>query len=347
MSGGLVILATFLAAAVEWVEALTIVLAVGMFKSWRIALVATVAAFVALVAIVLVFGFAITSHISLGLVRTFIGVGLLLFGLGWLYKAILRSTGLKALHDEGAVFAETREELMTHGHAFGTAFGGVFLEGLEVVFIVVALGGLNSLLAAATGAVISLVVVIAAGVVLRHPLTRVPENAVKYAVGIMLTSFGTFFAGEGLGVSWWHDDIVLLPLIAVYAGASLAFVQGIRWRARISTERVPGLKVLQAVVREVWGLFVTDGLLALLAVIVLLGVAILMDKFSGQRPAAALVLVAGVVISIGASLWSSTRRVPPRSTPAVMSSVWSAANSGVNVAPVVEPISSAALPESP
>lgn len=140
MNTGLVAIATFLAASVEWVEALTIVLAVGMFKSWRTALLATGAALGVLIILVLVFGFAITSYISIALARTLVGVGLLLFGLGWLYKAILRSTGLKAMHDEAEAYADAKAELMTHGHAFGTAFGGVFLEGLEVVFIVVALG---------------------------------------------------------------------------------------------------------------------------------------------------------------------------------------------------------------
>lgn len=119
-------------------EALTIVLAVGMVKSWRTALLATAASLAVLAVLVVGFGFAVTSHVSITTVRTLVGIGLLLFGLGWLYKAILRSSGLKALHDEGEAFEETRKEVMSHGHAFGTAFGGVFLEGLEVVFIVVA-----------------------------------------------------------------------------------------------------------------------------------------------------------------------------------------------------------------
>ena len=253
MSGGLVALATFLAASVEWVEALTIVLAVGMFKSWRIALLATAAALSVLALLVVVFGFAVTSHVSISLARTLVGVGLLLFGLGWLYKAILRSTGLKALHDEGEAFEEARAELMTHGHAFGTAFGGVFLEGLEVVFIVVALGGLNSITAATTGAVVSLVVVVAAGVVVRHPLTRVPENTVKYAVGVMLTSFGTFFAGEGLGVEWWNGDVALLFLILGYAATTLIFVQYLRLRPRVEIDKVAPLRLVRAALLEVWG----------------------------------------------------------------------------------------------
>jgi uncharacterized membrane protein len=302
MSGGLVALATFLAASVEWVEALTIVLAVGMFKSWRLAILATAAALAVLVLLVIAFGFAVTSHVSISLARTLVGIGLLLFGLGWLYKAILRSTGLKALHDESEAFEETREELMTHGHAFGTAFGGVFLEGLEVVFIVVALGGLNSLTAAATGALVSLVVVTAAGVVVRHPLTRVPENTVKYAVGVMLTSFGTFFAGEGLGVRWWNSDLALLFLIAGYAVASLIFVQYLRLGPNLRIDHFPPLRMLRAAVLEVWGLFVTDGMLAIFAVTGLLFVAVFIDRFGGDRTNAGLVLVAGVLLAIAVAL---------------------------------------------
>lgn len=302
MSGGLVIVATFLAAAVEWVEALTIVLAVGMFKSWRIALLGTISALALLTTLVLLFGLAVTAYVSISLMRTIVGVALLLFGLGWLYKAILRSTGLKRLHDEGAAYEETRDELMTHGHAFGTAFGGVFLEGLEVVFIVVALGGLNSLQAATIGALLSLVVVIAAGIVARHPLTRVPENTVKYAVGVMLTSFGTFFAGEGLGVAWWHDDLVLLPLIVAYALASLLFVQYLRRRPSVVIDNVTVLRWARAGVLEVWGLFVTDGALAIFAVAALLFIPVFIDRLGGQRSFAGWVLVAGVLLAIAIAL---------------------------------------------
>lgn len=304
MTGALVGLATFLAAAVEWVEALTIVLAVGMVKSWRTALLATAAALgvLAVLAFVFVSGFAVTSFISVATVRTLVGIGLLLFGLGWLYKAILRSSGLKALHDEGQAFDETREEVMTHGHAFGTAFGGVFLEGLEVVFIVVALGGLKSQVAAVTGALLSLLVVCMAGVFIRRPLTRVPENTVKYAVGVMLTSFGTFFTGEGLGVDWWNGDVVLLPMIAGYAVASLLFVQYLRRRQGLQFGQIALLRPLRAAVLEVWGLFVTDGTLAIFAVAALLFVAVFIDRFGGQRSVAGWVLVAGVLLAMATAL---------------------------------------------
>ncbi len=312
MTDGLVVLATFLAAAVEWVEALTIVLAVGMVKSWRTALLATAAALALLAAIVVVFGYAVTSHVSIASVRTFVGIGLLLFGLGWLYKAILRSSGLKALHDEGAAFDETREEVMTHGHAFGTAFGGVFLEGLEVVFIVVALSGLKSQAAAVLGALLSLLVVCVAGIFVRRPLTRVPENTVKYAVGVMLTSFGTFFAGEGLGVDWWNGDVVLLPMIAGYAVATLLFVQVLSHSHSFGIDQVWLLRPARAAVLEVWGLFVTNGQLAIFAVAALLFVAVFIDRFGGGRSVAGWVLVAGVLLAVAVALRTAARSAPRR-----------------------------------
>jgi Ca2+/H+ antiporter, TMEM165/GDT1 family len=315
MSSLLVALATFLAAGVEWVEALTIVLAVGMFKSWRTAILATLAALGVLLALILIFNFTITAYISISLARMAVGVGLLLFGLGWLYKAILRSSGLKAQRSEAKEYEETRDEVMTHGHAFGTAFGGVFLEGLEVVFIVVALGGLRSLPAAAAGAAASLLVVVAAGVVLRHPLTRVPENLVKYAVGVMLTSFGTFFAGEGLGVDWWNRDWALLALIAGYALASYIFVRLLLWRPAEIVDSRP-VRMVRAAAIEVWGLFVTDGLLAIFAVVALVGAGLFLSHTAGQRTNAGLVLVAGVIVALGISLWAAARTAIAKRAPA-------------------------------
>jgi Ca2+/H+ antiporter, TMEM165/GDT1 family len=315
VSGLLVALATFLAAGVEWVEALTIVLAVGIFKSWRTAILATIAALGVLLALIVIFNFTITAYISISFARTVVGVGLLLFGLGWLYKAILRSSGLKAQRNEADEYEEAREEVMTHGHAFGTAFGGVFLEGLEVVFIVVALGGLNSLPAAAAGAILSLLVVVTAGVFLRQPLTRVPENLLKYAVGVMLTAFGTFFAGEGLGVDWWIGDVSLLPLIAGYALASFVFVRLLIWRPAEIVDSRP-VRMLRAAALEVWGLFVTDGLLAIFAVIALVAVGVFLGRTTGHRTSAGLVLVAGVLVALGISLWAAARSAVSKNVPA-------------------------------
>lgn len=300
MSIALVVLATFLAAAVEWVEALTIVLAVGSFKSWRSSFTGMVLAIVALVALVLLFGVTLTAYVPIALVRTWVGVFLLLFGLKWLYKAILRSSGLKALHDEAATFAETRDQLQTskdHWIGVATSFNGVFLEGLEVVFIVIALGGLNSIPAASAGAIASLAVVAVVGVIFRAPLTQVPENTMKYVVGIMLTAFGTFFAGEGIGVTWWRDDLSILPLIAVYGIASLALVQFLKQPPRGAMPEIRLFKIGRAVATELWGLFVDDGALAIVAVANLLAVAVFADRV-GHRSFASVLLVVGVLLAI-------------------------------------------------
>ena len=309
----LVVLATFIAAAVEWVEALTIVLAVGLFKGWRSAFAGTAAGLLALGVITVGFGLAITSHVDLALVRTLVGVFLLLFGLKWLHKAILRSSGLKALHDEAKAFEETKQILMGAGGAttaaldrvgFTTALSGVFLEGLEVVFIVIALGGLHSVAA-------SLLVVVAAGVVFRAPLTRVPENTMKYVVGILLTSFGTFFAGEGIGVTWWNDDVSLLPLIAVYGAGSLAAVWLLRHPDAVTVE-VRFLRTVRAAGSEVWGLFVDDGALAIATVAVLLGVSVYVDHATGQKALAAVLLVIGVFVAVAVSLSGAVRQSSTR-----------------------------------
>lgn len=309
MSIVLVVVATFLAAAVEWVEALTIVLAVGMFKGWRSAIVGTVAGLLALGVLTAGFGFALTSHVDLALLRTIVGVFLLLFGLKWLHKAILRSSGLKPLHDEAKAFQETKELLTASGSGVAaldrigvtTALSGVFLEGLEVVFIVIALGGLHSVAPAAGGALASLVLVVAAGLVFRTPLTRVPENAMKYVVGILLTSFGTFFAGEGIGVDWWNGDLSLIPLIAAYGAASIVGVWILR-HPRAVTVELRILRSLRAAAMEVWGLFVDDGALAIAAVAALLAIAVFVDHIRNQRETAGVLLVVGVVLAAAIGL---------------------------------------------
>ena len=310
MSIALVGLATFIAAAVEWVEALTIVLAVGNFKSWRSSFTGMALAIVALVALVLIFGVTLTAYVPIAAVRTVVGIFLLLFGLKWLYKAILRSSGLKALHDEAATFEETKEQLLTskdHWIGMATSFNGVFLEGLEVVFIVIALGGLNSVPAAAVGAIASLVVVAVVGVIFRAPLTQVPENTMKYVVGIMLTAFGTFFAGEGIGVAWWRDDVSLIPLIAVYAVASVLLVQFLKRPPAVAAPEIRLLKFGRAVASEVWGLFVDDGALAIVAVANLLAVALFATRVRGQAGLAAVLLVIGVLLAIMVGLAGPAR----------------------------------------
>ena len=311
----LVVLATLLAAAVEWVEALTIVLAVGLFRGWRTALAGTIAATVALVAIVAIFGYAITAYIPITVARTLVGFFLLMFGLKWLSKAVLRSAGLKALHDEAATFEETREHLVEASAkkgfmdldrvGFSTSFSGVFLEGLEVVFIVLALGGLNSVPAAALGATLALVIVVIVGILVRAPLTRVPENAMKYVVGVMLTAFGTFFVGEGIGVEWWQNDVVLIPLIVVYGVASVVMVQYLKLAPRARHQQTGAERAVRAVGAELWALLVGDGAIAIVSLAVVFGVALYIAKISGSANVGGWVLTAGVIVAVLVGFWVS------------------------------------------
>jgi uncharacterized membrane protein len=301
------LVAAFLASAVEWVEALTIVLAVGITRGWRSSLTGVVAALGLLLALVLVFvalGANAGRYVPLDLARTLIGVFLLLFGIRWLHKAILRSAGLKALHDEDEAFAETRAQLAGQGTTGGldyagvaTSFNGTFLEGLEVVFIVTALAGLSGLPAASAGALAALVVVAVVGVFVRAPLSRVPENTMKYIVGVMLTAFGTFFAGEGLGVAWWNSDLSLLPLIAGYAIASLLIVQLLKRPVALPSD-VRAVAAVRAAVAEVWGLFVGEGPLAIATIAVLLAIGLFAARTQGQAQLAGLLLGLGVIVAL-------------------------------------------------
>ena len=236
-------LTAFLASAVEAVEALTIVLAVGVVRGWRSTLIGIAAAGVVLAATVAVLGPAL-DHIPIGALRLVVGALLLAFGLQWLRKAILRSSGFKDLHDEDAAYAKERElaasatfagEAAIDWYSFTVAFKGVLLEGLEVVFIVIALGSAQKQLGLATlGAVAAVIVVTVAGVLVHSPLSRVPENTIKFAVGVLLTSFGCFWAAEGAGVHWPGDELSLLLLIAYFGCASLLLVRALRERRAVS-----------------------------------------------------------------------------------------------------------------
>jgi uncharacterized membrane protein len=232
-------LSVFLACAVEAVEALTIVLAVGTVRSWRSALYGTGAAALALAALIAALGPALGS-VPIGALRVIVGGLLLVFGLQWLRKAILRSAGLKAVHDEEATFAAEAERARAAGHApartidgytFTVAFKAVLLEGLEVVFIVLTFGANQHRVGlAAVAAAVAVAAVIGVGIAVRAPLARVPENAMKFAVGIMLTSFGAFWSAEGAGAKWPGQDAALLVLIAGCAFASFALVAILRPR---------------------------------------------------------------------------------------------------------------------
>jgi uncharacterized membrane protein len=232
---------SFLATLVEAVEALTIVLAVGLTRGWRSALIGVAAALVTLAIIVGIFGSAILMFVPIDLLRLVVGGFLIIFGLQWLTKAILRAAGIRAKHDEEAIYRREVAGLeggpTTHVQgmdwiAFTVAFKGVLLEGMEVAFIVVTFGAsAGDLGSAAVGAALAAALVTVVGIVLHRPLARVPENGLKFAVGILLVTFGTFWAGEGIGIDWPTEDLAIVVIAVAYAAAALAAVWLLRSRA--------------------------------------------------------------------------------------------------------------------
>lgn len=233
MNVALLVGASFLASAVEMVEALTIVLAVGLTQGWRSALSGVALALLALAAIVAALGPSLVNYVPLEVLQVIIGVLLLVFGLQWLRKAILRASGLKALHNEEQIFERELEELRRLPAAAGAidwtgfvlSFKGVFLEGLEVAFIVLTFGANSGRWGpAAGGAFLAFVIVAAVGAFVHRPLSRVPENHIKFAVGILLTAFGTFWGGEGVGIEWALGDVMIPVLAALYVGVAAVSV---------------------------------------------------------------------------------------------------------------------------
>jgi uncharacterized membrane protein len=229
-------LSVLAACAVEAVEALTIVLAVGATRSWRSALTGVGAALGVLAVLTAALGPAVTA-LPLGVLRVVVGGLLLIFGLQWLRKAILRASGLKALHDELAAFESEQKAARgagglgagLDGYSFTVAFKGVLLEGLEVVFIVLTFGAnQHNVPLAAAAAAVAVVGVTLAGVVAHAPLSRVPENTLKFGVGVMLTSFGVFWGAEGAGAHWPGGDAALLVIIAVTLGCAVGMVGVLR-----------------------------------------------------------------------------------------------------------------------
>ncbi|MGN6379893.1 MAG: COG4280 domain-containing protein [Gaiellales bacterium] len=234
MSAVFLVAASFLASGVEMVEALTIVLAMAMTRGWRSSLTGAAAALVCLGVVVAILGPALTV-IPIDDLRLVVGALLLVFGLQWLRKAILRASGLKAQHDEVAIFEEEAEASRAAGsrmragldwYGFVVSFKGVFLEGMEVAFIVLTFGSTQgSIPLAAVGATAALVLVVAVGAMARQPLARVPENTMKFAVGVMLTTFGTFWGAEGAGVNWPGGEVAILGVLAFVLAVSLGLVR--------------------------------------------------------------------------------------------------------------------------
>jgi Ca2+/H+ antiporter, TMEM165/GDT1 family len=241
-----VVVATMLASGVEFVEALTIVLAMGTTRGWRSTWVGVGAALAALAVITVLAGYALQSWLPEALLQLVVGTLLLIFGLQWLRKAILRSAGLKALHDEDDAYraevdaaraAGDERRLGLDWFAFVVSFKGVFLEGLEIVFIVITFGlNADSIALASVGAALGGAIVLVAGFALHRPLARVPENTIKFAVGLLLSTFGTFWAIEGLGVfaegreslEWPGGDLALLAILALWCAVSWIAVTSLR-----------------------------------------------------------------------------------------------------------------------
>ena len=240
LHAGWAVMAAFLASLVEAVEALTIVLAVAVVRGLRPAILGALAGLLVLALIVVALG-QLLDRVPLYVLQIAIGVLLLLFGMRWLRKAILRAAGLIARHDETITFASETEELREQARrheqrldwlAGAASFKAVLLEGLEVVFIVIALSaGRGVLLPVSAAAFAACLVVAASGIVVHRPLTRVPENALKFAVGVMLSAFGLFWTGEGLGVDWPGADLAILAFILLFLGAGLASVALLNRRA--------------------------------------------------------------------------------------------------------------------
>ncbi len=234
------VIAVFGASLVEMVEALTIVVAAGVSRGWRSALLGAGAAALVLGVLVAAVGVPLLRYVPIDALRVIVGALLLVLGLGWLRKAILRSSGHKALHDEDEIYAETVSELSEDsaatrrgydGVGFAVAFKGVFLEGTEVVLIVISLGAAQHRLGlAAVAAAAAFVLVAGVGLVVARQLSEVPENTIKTVVGVMLCSFGLFWTGEGAGVAWPGEDLFIPVLVVYFAVVYFAFTAFMRTR---------------------------------------------------------------------------------------------------------------------
>jgi len=275
---GPTVLASFLASMVECVEALTVVLAVGVVRGWRSAFTGSAAALFVLLLLVLGFGRSL-SQIPLPIVRIVIGTLLLMFGLRWLRKAILRSAGIIKLHDETAAYVDQMEELRRQTGriqggwditAIAAAFKIVMLEGIEVVFIVIALGASGQLIVPASiGALAALLVVVLLGLLLHRPLANIPENALKFGVGVLLAGFGTFWVGEGIHLDWPGHDWAIVALSFAYFGFAyllvLACRAGVKFKRPNSNSRINNVPIrkINPIITKTLALFVDDGNLAL------------------------------------------------------------------------------------
>lgn len=236
------IISVFIATLVEAVEALTIVMAAGLARDWKSARQGTIAGLITVAVIIAAFGPLLTLF-PVEILRLIVGLLSLIFGLQWLRKAIQRASGYKALHDEDKIFKTEMEQaktavkekrsIVSDWYAFTISYKAVVIEGIEVAFLVVTFGALqNKIPVAALSATVAVMIVVAAGFILHRPLSKVPENTLKFAVGLILTTFGIFWTTEGLGIEWAMQDLVLLPIITGLSVVSLLLVLALKMRKR-------------------------------------------------------------------------------------------------------------------
>lgn len=239
------LVSSFLGTGVEFVEALTIVLAVGTVRGWKSSIAGGLFATLVLAVLIALIGAPLVNVIRLGWVQLVVGLLMLLFGARWLRKAILRYAGLKAMHDEAESYLEETERQRGAGKvgvgidrfAFATSFSGTFLEGLEAVFIVITFGlSSHAMWSSVLGAAIATVTVAVAGVMLRRPMARIPENTMKFIVGVMLASFGTFWVGESVNVAWPQQDLSIVYLICTLLAVSWVIVARCRRDVQRATD---------------------------------------------------------------------------------------------------------------
>ena len=232
-----VILTSFLGTSVEFIEALTVVLAVAAINGWKRALSGASSGLLLLLVLVLVFGTTLATWVDSAYFQAIVGLCMILFGMRWLRKAILRYAGIEAVRNENASFQKAVDRLSAKQDdwfGFLNAFNGVLLEGVEAVFIVITFGlAAKAMPSAIVGSLIGFVIVAIAGAVLHRPLTKLPENTMKFIVGVMLSSFGTFWTGEGLGIHWWRKDASVLIVLGIIAAGSVLISWSLRLRQRM------------------------------------------------------------------------------------------------------------------
>ncbi|HTY91784.1 MAG TPA: hypothetical protein VMC84_11460 [Methanocella sp.] len=322
-----IFLAVFLAAIVEWVEALTIVLAIGTSINRKSSLSGAAAGFAVLAVLVAVFGSAL-QYVPLNILRMVIGVILVLFGIQWLEKAILRYTGLKARRDEAKIYEtsthefdairEDRSKFSTLG--FLTSFKSVFLEGLEVAVIVITFGltgdvnQYQGMLTASVAAIMALLIVTALGVAVRKPLTIIPENTFKFFVGIMLVTFGTFWSGEGFGIEWPLSDLFLLVLFAFYLLLCLLLIGWISRRMVNPNIKEADPQKYPAPLRILWEIFdfFCGDWTAFCGVAITVAAVLFLDNvstFPGVSLLPGTLLVAGIAVSLWAAMGRRSQSV--------------------------------------